>query len=143
MEFRRTTRQRQVILEELRKLPSHPTAADLHEIVRKRLPKISLGTIYRNLELLANSGMIRKLDTSGKEALFDANLQMHYHIQCSECGRLDDLKDPPEIHIGEPIAKQHGWEIQEYRVKFLGICPDCRIPRVTDSPSANKRIQTD
>lgn len=142
-EFERTTRQRQVILEELRKFTCHLTAVDLYKIVRKRIPRISLGTIYRNLEILANSGTIRKLDTSGKEALFDADLHKHYHIQCSECSRLDDLKDPPEIHVGEPIVKQHGWEIRGHQVKFLGICPDCRIKRATKSLSTKKRIQVD
>jgi Fur family ferric uptake transcriptional regulator len=68
IEFRRTTRQRQVILEELQKLTSHPTAAEVYEIVRKRLPKVSLGTVYRNLELLAQNRTIQKLDISSTEA---------------------------------------------------------------------------
>ena len=66
--IQRNTRQRQVILEELRCLESHPTAAALHAIVRRRLPKISLGTVYRNLELLARKGMIQKLESAGAEA---------------------------------------------------------------------------
>ena len=70
----RTTRQRQVILEELQKLQSHPTAAALYEIVRRRVPKISLGTVYRNLELLARTGLIRKLEFAGAEARFDGNV---------------------------------------------------------------------
>ena len=71
--FQRNTRQREVILEELRKLRSHPTAPVLYEIVRRRLPRISLGTVYRNLELLAKSGVVRKLELSDSEARFDGN----------------------------------------------------------------------
>ena len=72
--LQRNTRQRQVILEELQKLTSHPTAAVLYDIVRRRLPKISLGTVYRNLELLARMGMVQKLELAGGEARFDGNV---------------------------------------------------------------------
>ncbi len=75
----RNTQQRQVILEELQKLTSHPTVAEVYEIVRKRLSKISLGTVYRNLELLAQNRTIQKLDISGTEARFDGNPERHWH----------------------------------------------------------------
>ena len=91
----RNTRQRQVILEELQKLTSHPTAAGLYEIVRRRLPKISLGTVYRNLELLARTGLIQKLEFGGGEARFDGNVDRHDHVRCVRCGRVDDISAPP------------------------------------------------
>ena len=77
---RRKTRQRQVILEELQAVTSHPTAVELHELVRRRLPKVSLGTVYRNLDLLARMGVIEKLEHSGGEARFDANTAEHDHF---------------------------------------------------------------
>ena len=80
--FQRVTRQRRVILEELRKLTSHPTAPALYEVVRRRLPRISLGTVYRNLELLARAGFIQRLDLQGAEARFDGNPEHHYHVRC-------------------------------------------------------------
>ena len=73
--FQRNTPQRKVILEELQKAASHPTAAELYEIVRRRLPRISLGTVYRNLELLSESGLIRKLSMGSAEARFDGDLE--------------------------------------------------------------------
>ena len=124
--FQRVTRQRRVILEELRKLSSHPTAPALHEMVRRRLPRISLGTVYRNLELLARAGFIQRLDLQGAEARFDGNPQRHYHVRCINCGRVDDVHDLP----GEPVKygtkTVEGYEIVGHRFEFIGICPQCR-----------------
>jgi Fur family ferric uptake transcriptional regulator len=61
----RLTSQRQVILEELKKVKSHPTANEVYDMVRKRLPRIGLGTVYRNLDLLAERGIIKKLEVGG------------------------------------------------------------------------------
>ena len=76
-QFQRNTRQRAVIVEELCKTTAHPTAVELYEVVRRRLPKISLGTVYRNLDLLARLGIIDKLDLSGAEARFDGDVRPH------------------------------------------------------------------
>ena len=122
----RNTRQRQVILEELQKLTTHPTAADLYEIVRKRLPKISLGTVYRNLELLARNQTIQKLDISGAEARFDGNPDPHCHARCSVCGRVGDLHSMAPEPLDKKIKKANGWEILGYRIEFEGICPECK-----------------
>jgi Fur family ferric uptake transcriptional regulator len=127
----RNTKQRQIILEELRTLKSHPTAAELYQIVRKRLPKISLGTVYRNLELLVDSGTIRKLHAGGKEARFDSETRQHHHIYCVKCGRMDDLPNAPGNQSCESRVELNGWQIKEYRVAFLGVCPDCRSQQAT------------
>jgi len=124
--LRRNTRQRQVILEELQKLTSHPTAAELYKIVCKRLPKISLGTVYRNLELLAQNNIIQKLDISGSEVRFDCNPDQHYHVRCVHCGRVDDLHDIPADLIGHRLKESNGWKILGYRLDFIGICPECK-----------------
>ena len=124
-QFQRNTRQRQVILEELRKVNSHPTAGELHEIVRRRLPKISLGTVYRNLELLAGMSVIQKLQIGG-ETRFDGDTRQHDHVRCVQCGRVEDIE-------GEPLAldegRHHacrGYEIHGHRLELLGTCPACR-----------------
>lgn len=124
--IQRNTRQRRAILEELKKLTSHPTAADLYEIVRRRLPKISLGTVYRNLELLARNNIIQKLHISGTEARFDGNPELHNHIRCTECGLVSDLCKIPADPTGNAYKDITGWEILGYRLEFIGICPECR-----------------
>ena len=123
--FQRNTRQRRVILEELRKLTSHPTAAQLHEITRQRLPRISLGPVYRNLDLLATNGLIRKLETGRGEARFDGDLDHHYHVRCVRCGRVDDAHDlSPDSVTGE-VKSLNGYEVLGFRLEFFGVCPAC------------------
>ena len=130
---RRQTTQRRVILEELRRLTSHPSAASLHALVRERLPKISLGTVYRNLELLAHGGLIQKLDLGSTEARYDGNPAPHYHARCVQCGRVVDVSG---VHVQavEPVgASLGGFEILGHRLEFVGLCPECR-----SAPSLNE-----
>ena len=125
----RQSKQRQAILEDLRGLTSHPTAADLYQMVRARLPRISLGTVYRNLELLAEMGAIQKLEMGGTEARFDGNADYHHHIRCLRCGRVDDLHDVSQVLTdvlaGVRRAHTSGYDILGYQLVFSGICPGC------------------
>ncbi|MEA2062073.1 MAG: transcriptional repressor [Gemmatimonadota bacterium] len=128
-EFQRNTRQRQVIQQQLQRLTSHPTAVELYGIVRRYLPRISLGTVYRNLELLARSGVIRKLDTSGSEARFDGDTKRHHHVRCACCGRVEDAHEVPADLVGDEYSSLNGYEIVDHRLEFIGICPGCRAKR--------------
>jgi Fur family ferric uptake transcriptional regulator len=120
-----------VILDELRAVVSHPTAGELHEIVRKRLPHVSLGTVYRNLDLLAQQGAIKKLDYAGGEARYDGNLSHHDHLRCIHCGRVDDLMIPP-LELLQPEGNHlRGYELLGHRLEFIGLCPRCRQEAVT------------
>jgi len=127
--FQRNTKQRRLIMEELRKSTSHPTAAELFAIVRERMPKISLGTVYRNLELLVRNNLALKLESGGGEARFDANVGRHHHVHCSICGRVDDIEGLPEAPIPGEIESRNGYEILACRLEFIGICPACRKQR--------------
>ncbi|MCP4591740.1 MAG: transcriptional repressor [bacterium] len=122
----RNTRQRAVVLEELMKLSCHPTAVELYEIARARMPKLSLGTVYRNLELLAENGVIQKLQLSGAEARFDGNPERHYHVRCTRCERVDDVHDLPEDFVKGHIQSLAGYDIVGFRLDFRGVCPDCQ-----------------
>jgi Fur family ferric uptake transcriptional regulator len=132
--FQRLTRQREVILEEVRKLDCHPTAAEVYRRVRRRLPRISLATVYRNLDLLAEMGAIERLALGGSEARFDGDLKRHDHVQCVRCGRLDDVSGPPFELAELPGADPHGYQILGYRLQYLGLCPCCsRKERLQES----------
>jgi Fe2+ or Zn2+ uptake regulation protein len=122
----RNTLQRQVVLQELQKLTSHPTAAALYEITRARMSKISLGTVYRNLEILAGNGVIQKLEISGGEARFDGNPEQHYHVRCIHCERVDDVHDLPEDFVQGQLQHLAGYDIVGFRLDFMGVCPDCQ-----------------
>ena len=121
----RMTNQRKIILEELCKVYSHPTASDVYEMVRKRLPRVSLGTVYRNLELLSNCNTIQKLDFGEPHKRFDGNPKLHYHINCTKCGRVDDAPLPLKPGLEEEAAKISGYQINSHHISYSGICPDC------------------
>jgi Fur family transcriptional regulator, ferric uptake regulator len=122
----RSTRQRQIILEELRKVKTHPTAVGVYEAVRKRLPKISLGTVYRNLDVLVRMGQIQKLALGGEEAHFDGDVSAHHHIRCMRCGRIDDIYGPL-LDLSGGVANDFvGYEVLGYHLEYVGVCPECR-----------------
>jgi len=121
----RLTTQRQIILEELGKVTSHPTANEVYDMVRKRLPRIGLGTIYRNLELMAESGIILKLEVGGTQKRFDATVENHYHIRCSSCGRVDDVDIEVQEKINQIAAGSCDYEILGHHIEFSGICKNC------------------
>jgi Fur family ferric uptake transcriptional regulator len=124
--FQRNTQQRQVILEELRKVQTHPTAAGLYAVVRSRLPKISLGTVYRNLEMLHQLGMIQKLEQSGGEARYDGTIEHHDHVRCVNCGQVGDVAAPPLALSGGDVNDMGGYKILGHRLEYLGLCPQCQ-----------------
>ncbi len=119
----RMTQQRSVILEELQKVRSHPTADEVYEMVRKRLPRVSLGTVYRNLEILFEAGMIGKL--AGTPMRFDYDINDHHHIRCISCSRVDDVHIDDQI-VDDKIKGVSDWQIVGHQIEMLGICPDCK-----------------
>ena len=122
----RTTQQRRVIMEELCRLKSHPTANEVYEIVRKRLPRISLGTVYRNLEILSERGMIQKLEMAGTQKRFDGITENHYHVRCIMCGCVEDVSSGPIPTINQVLNGVSDYKILWHRLEFVGICPRCR-----------------
>ena len=121
----RTTRQRRIILEELRKLRTHPSADEVYDVVRKRLPRISLGTVYRNLEILSELGEIQKLELSGTLKRFDWNTSKHYHIRCINCDRVDDAPIGFMKNVEDSLNGATDYKIMDHRLEFLGLCPVC------------------
>jgi Fur family ferric uptake transcriptional regulator len=122
----RQTRQRQAILEDLCSVKTHPSAYELYEMVKKRLPRISLGTVYRNLEFLSEKGVIRKLIHGGTEARFDGDRSTHYHVRCLRCNRVDDLCFGPIGVLEDFLRSLNTCEIVGYSLEFIGICPTCK-----------------
>lgn len=129
MEGRRSTEARRVILEELAKVTTHPTAYEVYQMVRRRLPKVSLGTVYRNLDLLARSGLVLRLGSAQAQMRFDGCTRLHHHIRCAECGRVDDLHD---VRIAVDMAEVRNstdYQVLGVGLELLGLCPDCRKRR--------------
>lgn len=107
-------------------MKTHPTANEVYEMLRKRLPNISLGTVYRNLEILSENGMIQKLELAGTQKRFDGMNDFHYHARCVACGRVDDVALDLMPMIDESAMRSTNYEIFSHRLEFIGLCPDCR-----------------
>jgi len=122
---RRMTLQRKTILNILRQTKSHPSADEIYELVRKQLPRISLGTVYRNLELLAKMGLIQKLELGGTIKRFDWNPNKHYHIRCLICGQVDDAPIAPLNKLEDELYGATVFSIIGHRLEFEGLCPNC------------------
>ncbi len=122
----RMTHQREIILDELQRTRTHPTADELYTSVKKRLPRISLATVYRNLETLSNAGLVNKLEVTGRQKRFDWNRQPHDHITCTQCHRIDDIPSPSTVEPPHPMPEDtQGYQLSGWRVEYYGICPDC------------------
>ena len=122
----RMTQQRAVILEEVRRdLEQHMTADEIYERVRKQLPRISLGTVYRNLEVLVELDEIQKLELSGSISRFDGNPKGHYHIRCMQCGRVDNAPVAPMQKLEDELYGSTVYTIIGHRLEFTGLCPEC------------------
>lgn len=104
---------------------SHPTADELYARVRKRLPRISLATVYRNLEMLSDNGVIQELDTTGKLKRFDGDPSKHTHIVCVNCGKVDDIEYEGKENPFTSIRSAGGYKVLKFRIEFDGVCPEC------------------
>jgi Fe2+ or Zn2+ uptake regulation protein len=122
---RRVTDQRCLILEAVRGTDAHPTAEWVYRKVRRRLPRISLGTVYRNLKLLVEQGLIQELDSRGF-GRYDGNAARHHHFTCQVCGQISDLAEPVDRGLDRRMTSRTGLEIWHHRIEFYGCCATCR-----------------
>jgi Fe2+ or Zn2+ uptake regulation protein len=121
----RTSRHRSIILNELKKFNSHPSAEEVYKTVKKIIPKISISTVYRNLDVLTQQGAVKKLVSLSNEMRFDGNIEHHHHIICSRCGKIDDLHkfNIPDFCL--QIEKLSGYRVTGFDLDFYGICSSC------------------
>ncbi len=121
----RLTRQRRIILEVVRATDAHPTAALVYRRVRRRLPRLSLATVYRNLRTLAAEGFLtERADPSGVR--FDGNAAPHDHFTCVACGRIYDVAARADAAVRARVATRTGFEVLNHRTEFYGRCGACR-----------------
>jgi Fur family transcriptional regulator, ferric uptake regulator len=121
----RMTKQRRIILDSLGKVTSHPTADEVYQMVRAELPRVSLGTVYRNLEILSAEGRLQKLDQSPGQRRFDGDITPHFHARCLKCGRIFDLPGATPVEVDQSVGSRDGFHITGYRLEFVGTCSDC------------------
>lgn len=123
----RMTRQREIVLDELSKARGrHPKADEIYQMVRKRMPHISFGTVYRNLRLLKELGLVRELCFGKSFSRFEASIDNHQHFTCTTCGKVMDIDEPFEVASSSVLVNGKQMEVDEYRLEFYGQCEDCR-----------------
>jgi Fur family ferric uptake transcriptional regulator len=120
------TSQRAIILEELQKNKQHLTTAELYRIVRKKIPNISLATVYRNLELLSETGVIAKLEVSGRQKCFDSEVVAHDHVTCVQCHAIENVVLSEGKEDNPSYEGVDGYIITGRRLEFMGLCPRCQ-----------------
>ena len=122
----RMTRQRRAILEEFRTPGQHLTADMVYERVRRRMPNISLGTVYRNLEILSQAGLIKTLHLGGGQRQYDGGMHRHYHVRCIRCGKVSDVSADSFGDLDAAAARASDFEVLGHELGFEGICAECR-----------------
>ncbi|NQT50298.1 transcriptional repressor [Candidatus Kuenenbacteria bacterium] len=123
----RTTNQRQVIFDYIKTTSlSHPTAEVIFESVRKKLPRISFGTVYRNLLVLEDQGLIIPLYYTKDHVRYDAIMENHYHFICQRCDKVENISMEEMLELNKQIAKRHELQIDYHRIYFYGLCGDCK-----------------
>ena len=119
------SRQRECIKDYLMHTDTHPTADMVYQHVRELFPKVSLGTVYRNLNLLTELGEIKKLDCGDGYDHFDADIDPHYHVVCTKCQGVYDLHMDPIDHVNVLAGAHFNGMITGHHIMFYGVCEEC------------------
>ena len=122
----RNTLLRLLVYEAVNKLQCHATADEVYNSIVKEHPNISRATVYRNLNLLSETGEIRKIEIPGGADRFDHRCHDHCHVKCKKCGRLFDVDMEYITGLEKNINTDHGFRFTGYDILFRGICPECQ-----------------
>jgi len=136
--IRRATKQREAILKVLRNTRSHPTADQIYDAVRKEVPNISKGTVYRNLQVLREDGAISELNLNGTISRYEEKQSRHYHFRCERCRRVFDLDEPVDTEIENRVAERSGFKVSSHQTEFRGLCKDCQQRLKMEKKDAEK-----
>lgn len=124
--IQRHTIQCALVLEAVNQLHDHATADEIYEAIAREHPHIGRGTVYRNLQRLAEAGEILKVEVPGGADRYDHLTYKHYHVKCTKCGRVFDVDMPYEPNLADKIGDKHGFLLTGHTIMFMGVCPDCQ-----------------
>jgi Fur family peroxide stress response transcriptional regulator len=120
------TSQRRMVYEAMLEREDHPTAEQIYEVVRRKLPQISRMTVHRILHTFVALGLVDKTCHPGSAARFDPKTHPHHHLVCLECGAIMDVEDPRLDQMPWPRIHPRKFVIEDYQVQFRGRCGQCR-----------------
>ncbi|WP_219839036.1 Fur family transcriptional regulator [Paenibacillus sp. R14(2021)] len=121
----RMTPQRHAILSFLMHSKSHPTADEIYKSLSSSFPSMSVATIYNNLRLFVDAGLIKELTYGDDSSRFDADLSEHYHAICRSCGTIVDFDHPPLTGVEEAASRVTGFRVEGHRMEIYGQCATC------------------
>ena len=119
------TAQRARLLEVLRASEQHPTAAQLHRALHGEFPRLSLGTVYRNLDVLVDQGEIDVVPAPSGVLRYDGNRAPHHHFSCEACGGILDIELPAPRRLAARLARERALRVRKIRIEFIGLCSAC------------------
>ncbi|MFW6337460.1 MAG: Fur family transcriptional regulator [Alkalispirochaetaceae bacterium] len=124
----RKSKQRDRILEVLRQTRAHPTANWVYDQLKGEFPSLSLGNVYRNLNILVEQGLVERLDFGSTFDRYEAKIKPHVHFVCESCGAIYDIEIPEDLeeHLLQHVREQTDFEVVRQRIEVFGYCPDCR-----------------
>lgn len=128
------TIQRRIILEELANRNDHPTAEEIFQSLKRKLRKLSLATVYRTLETLAQHHLILEYHQGKNASRYEIMKGIHYHVICQKCNRMDDVFGITIEGLEQEIAKMTSYRIEKHRLDIYGLCPQCRTSQITIQP---------
>ena len=123
--MRRNTIQRQLVYNAVLNSKNHPTADEIYSVIKESYPDISLATVYRNLNLLAQDNEIRKISMPDSADRFDRTVMPHYHIKCTCCDRFEDIATEYQQHLDGTVTQDTGYLVESHDIVFQGLCPEC------------------
>jgi len=129
----RMTHQRRVILKHVKSSTTHPTADEVYCAVRRRCRHVSLATVYRNLEVLAEQGLIQKIAFGEGPRRYDGDPGDHYHVKCLKCGKVSDVHATLPDGFLEKCTRASDYTIVSHRLEFVGLCPACKAKQARQS----------
>jgi Fur family transcriptional regulator, peroxide stress response regulator len=121
----RMTPQRHAILEFLHSSMSHPTADDIYKSLEERFPNMSVATVYNNLRVFKDAGIVKELTYGDSSSRFDCITSDHYHVICNDCGKIVDFHYPGLDEVETLAEHVTGFEIEDHRLEIYGTCPAC------------------
>ena len=130
MQYRRS-QQRERMLEIMAETDVHPTADWVYHKLKKEIPELSLGTVYRNLKVLVDQGHIQKLPFGSTFDRYEAKTKPHYHLVCEKCGAVKDFAMPQYATLNKRAEKLSDFRITRHRIDFFGVCAACQKKRKT------------
>lgn len=122
----RITPQRHAILTFLMESMGHPTADEIYRSLEPRFPNMSVATVYNNLKMFIEAGMVRELTYGDNSSRFDADVSNHYHVICEQCGKIKDFTYPSLEEVERKAEEMTGFRVRGHRMELYGLCSDCQ-----------------